>query len=92
MKGRLHAHGCTRCHVRYTDACVDLLDGHCTACRGGRAWQLLIDSAAPHDCCFEKSRLITKDDKERYSLAGGHLWHICTTCSRTHPCKPRRQP
>lgn len=89
IAGTLHAHGCRRCHTRYTDACASAEDALCTSCRGGRAWQLLIDSAAPHDCCREHSRLVTKDEKQTYRLAGAHLWFICKRCARTHPTNPR---
>lgn len=93
MKGSLHAHGCARCHVRYEDACAEPgTDQLCTACRGGRPWQALIDSRLPRDCCREQARLVSKDDKDRYRLAGTRLWFICPGCSRTHPYDPRRPP
>jgi hypothetical protein len=93
LKNSLHAHGCTNCHVRYQDACADVaVDARCIKCRGGRPWQLLIDNAAPQDCCRRLSRLVTKAEKATYSLAGGHLWHICPDCKRTHPTSPRRTP
>jgi hypothetical protein len=91
LSGSRHAHGCTRCAVRYEDACTEhTIDGLCTACRGGRAWQLLIDNAAPHECCTHNSRLVSKAEKITYHLAGTRLWFICATCSRTHPFNPRR--
>lgn len=91
LKNSLHAHGCTNCHVRYSDACADVVnDGRCEACRGCKPWQFMIDSAAPKDCCRRASRMVTKDEKVTYRLAGGHLWHICGTCKRTHPTNPRR--
>jgi hypothetical protein len=93
LSGDRHAHGCTRCRVRYEDACTTPdTDGLCTTCRGGRAWQALIDSAAPHPCCLEHSRLVTKDQKSTYKLAGAHLWFLCRECHRTHPFDPRRTP
>ncbi len=91
LKGTLHAHGCVRCTTRYTDACqTHLEDGLCTACQGGIPWQALIDSAAPHACCQVNSRLVTRDEKAIYKLAGTRLWFICSTCARTHPFNPRR--
>lgn len=91
LKNERHAHGCQRCHVRYEDACADPpTDDLCTGCRGGLVWQLLVDSAAAKDCCRTSIRMVTKDEKQTYRLAGGHLWHICSTCSRTHPTDPRR--
>ncbi len=88
--GRLHAHGCRDCHTRYEDACIAPdQDGRCTACRGGRPWQLLIENARPKTCCIDQSRLASKDDRATYRLAGTHLWWICTSCKRTHPYDPK---
>jgi hypothetical protein len=91
LRNSLHAHGCTRCHLRYDDACADpATDGRCVACRGGKAWQLLIDSNAPRDCCRQQARLVHgKEEKERYRLAGSGLWFICPTCARTFPTNVR---
>jgi hypothetical protein len=90
--GSLHAHGCIRCVTRYQDACrTPAVDGLCTSCRGGRAWQLLIDNALPRDCCREQARLVTKEQKVSYSLAGTRLWFICPSCARTHPFNPRTE-
>jgi hypothetical protein len=92
LKNSLHAHGCVRCATRYQDACTEYgTDALCTACRGGKPWQLLIDSNAPHACCVEHSRLVTKIEKASYRLAGSRLWFICKKCSRTHPFDPRTQ-
>lgn len=88
-KKALHAHGCRRCRTRYVDACATRAeDDLCTTCRGGRGWALLIDNAAPHDCCRVNSRLATKDERVLYALAGRSNWHLCTTCKRTHPFRP----
>ncbi len=93
LKGSLHAHGCTRCHERYVDACQKLKDDAlCTRCRGGRPWMLLIHNAHPQDCCTASSRLASKDEREAYRLAGAHIWFICATCKRTHPYDPTRTP
>jgi hypothetical protein len=86
-KKESHAHGCRRCRTRYVDTCRNKAeDGLCINCRGGMAWQLLIDNRAPHRCCID-SRLATKAEKETYSLAGRSNWHICPHCRRTHPFK-----
>jgi hypothetical protein len=91
LKGSYHAHGCVRCGTRYQDACEShQVDALCTTCRGGRAWQLLIDNAAPHPCCHQHARLVTKDEKQIYRLGGTRLWFICSSCARTHPYNPRR--
>lgn len=93
LSRNLHAHGCRDCHIRYEDACATpAADGACKACRGLRVWQLLIDNAAPKDCCVDTARMVTKDEKKAYRLAGAHLWFICQTCKRTHPTDPRRSP
>lgn len=82
-----HVHACRRCRIRYVDTCRQPgEDDICTGCRGGRPWQLLIDNAAPHTCCIA-ARLVTKDERERYRLAGSCNWHICPTCKRTHTHK-----
>lgn len=93
LKNHLHAHGCKRCHVRYTDACAEpATDTLCTGCRGGKVWQYMVDSAAPHPCC-ENSRLVTAEERQRYALAGKRPWFICPACARTHPYDPiRRTP
>jgi hypothetical protein len=84
LSGSRHAHGCKRCAIRYEDACTDpLTNGPCTSCRGGRAWQLLIENALPQQCCLEHSRLATKDERETYRLAGSTLWWICSRCAPT---------
>lgn len=91
-KKTVHWHGCQRCHTGYEDNCTTkTVDGLCIACRGGRAWQLLIDSRAPRPCC-QAARLVTKEQRETYRLAGGHLWFICPVCARTHPYDPKNPP
>jgi hypothetical protein len=90
FKNTLHAHGCTRCHLRYQDACADpATDARCTTCRGGRGWQLLIDNAAARACCRVSARLVSNEEKDRYRLAGSGLWFICPTCARTFPTNVR---
>lgn len=87
-KKELHAHGCRRCRTRYMDACASRTeDDLCITCRGGLAWQLLIDHRAPHACCIA-ARLVTRQERDTYSLAGRSNWHICPVCKRTHPFKP----
>jgi predicted RNA-binding Zn-ribbon protein involved in translation (DUF1610 family) len=85
-KPRIHAHGCARCDVRYEDACgTPAVDGLCMSCRGGIPWQLLITHRSPQDCCRIESRRVTKDERERYRLAGPktRTWWICPACGRT---------
>lgn len=87
--GTYHAHGCRRCRVRYADACDERRDDDlCTSCRGGIPQ--LLNSYTPRDCCYATSRLVTKDERTSYALAGRSNWHICATCKRTHPAKPQR--
>jgi hypothetical protein len=92
LSGSPHAHGCRRCVTRFQDNCTTPeVDGLCTACRGGKPWQALIDSNLPQDCCRELARLVTKEQKVTYRLAGARLWFFCPTCARTHPFDPRTQ-
>lgn len=91
-RSTVHAHGCRRCRIRYTDTCDTRIDdGLCTGCRGGIVLQYLLDSIAPHHCCATNSRLATKEEKTSYALAGRSNWHICQTCRRTHPINPARK-
>jgi len=91
-KKTVHVHGCPRCRVRFEDTCITpAVDELCTTCRGGKAFELLRENAAPKDCCRRSARLVTKDEKNRYSLAGKSVWHICPTCSRTHPYDPKEK-
>jgi hypothetical protein len=86
-----HVHACRACGIRYVDGCDQINeDDRCTGCRGGRPWQLLIDNAAPRECCL-RSRLATKDERKTYRLAGRSNWHICPVCKRTQGHKPREE-
>lgn len=88
-KKTVHTHGCRRCRTRYEDNCVTpKQNALCVACRGGRAFQLLVDGAKPRPCCVATSRLVTKDELRRYSLAGEASWWICGTCKRTQIYRP----
>lgn len=82
-----HAHGCTRCHLKYQDTCdTPQTNGLCTKCRTGRGWELLIDNARPKDCCrLECRRVTSKQEIATYRLRGDAPWFICTTCARQHP-------
>jgi hypothetical protein len=85
-----HAHGCVRCGIRYEDACADSpTDALCTTCRGGRSWELLIEHNAPADCCRTNSRIVRKEERDTYHLAGSRIWFICTRCARTATFDPR---
>lgn len=90
LVGSLHAHGCSDCHTRYEDACsTPEQDERCIACQGRPPWQYLIDNRNPRDCCRETARLVTKEEKDRFKLAGKHLWFKCKVCARTHPFDPK---
>lgn len=81
-----HYHGCIRCHHRYEDCCTSKdVNDICVWCRGGIGFTILRDNAAPKDCCRQRSRLPTKDERKVYRLAGDGLWFICDECKRTHP-------
>lgn len=82
-------HACRGCGLRYIDGCDEIgEDGLCIRCRGGRPWQLLIDNAAPRECCL-RARLVTKDERKTYRLAGRANWLICPLCKRTFGHKPQ---
>lgn len=86
-----HAHGCTKCRVRYEDDCTDpSVNGLCTGCKGHMPWIVLIENRLPKDCCRVFSREM-KDIKERkqYSLAGSTAWFKCHECGRTQIYDPR---
>jgi hypothetical protein len=84
-----HAHGCVHCGIRYEDACADSsLDARCTTCRGGRAWDLLIEHNAPGECCATHARIVRKEERDTYHLAGTRIWFICTRCARTSTFDP----
>jgi hypothetical protein len=90
-KPKIHAHGCSRCDTRYEDVCgTPAVDGLCVACQGGRPWQLLIDSRAWRACCVAVRRT-TKEERERYRLAGNpkRTWWICADCKRTQVYRPK---
>lgn len=94
MTGRrtYHAHGCRQCRTRYQDNCEQHgEDDLCPKCSGLAPSQLLIDNAAPHDCCYARSRLATKDERKTYHLAGRSNWFLCIACGRTHPTRPIRK-
>jgi hypothetical protein len=93
-KKTVHWHACRRCRLTcYEDNCdTPPINALCTSCRGGRAWQLLVEGRKPRPCCREQARLVRKDEKATYRLAGDTLWFICPTCARTHPYDPKREP
>ena len=77
------------CATRYEDACrTPDVDERCITCRGGRGWHDLIEEARPKTCCQANSRLVTKEQRAAYKLAGGRMWFICKECARTHPFDP----
>jgi hypothetical protein len=92
MRGTLHAHGCLHCHTRFTDACeTPEYDDLCVGCRGGLVWTVMVQSANPRQCCRELARMVTKDEKSQYRLAGTRRWFICPRCARTHPFNPKTE-
>lgn len=88
-KKTVHWHGCRRCRTRYEDTCATPKENElCSACRGGIPFQLLVDNAKPRECCAGTSRLVTKEEQKRYTLAGEASWWICQKCSRTQIYRP----
>ena len=87
--GKLHYHGCIKCHLRYHDACESPAhDSRCPSCITGRisAYQAAIE---PRPCCLTDARLAKKDDRERYTLAGAGPWWLCRTCARQFTNQPK---
>lgn len=82
-----HAHGCRRCHTRYRDACSNpQTNDLCFSCRTGRpGFVELLAGQAPRDCCHVHHRLVSREEKASYTLAGDCSWLICVTCKRTFP-------
>ena len=90
-KKTVHWHGCITCPSAYEDNCSDTTtDGRCALCRGGRGFDLLINNRKPADCCRTDARLVTKEEKTTYRLAGARIWFRCRTCARTHPFDPKK--
>jgi len=84
LKKTWHVHACRGCGNTYRDTCDQAgEDATCDTCSGHRAWQLLVDNASPRTCCLN-ARLVNRDEKKTYRLAGRSNWHICKTCGRTH--------
>lgn len=93
IKGKLHAHGCERCHRRLEDACdTPTIDPLCYSCRTGKPPALWDANRLPIECCFTASRPVSQPERAVYKLAGVRAWHICKTCKRTFPIRPLRSP
>lgn len=89
---RLHAHGCTQCSRRYSDACAQAtVNALCQACKGRQRpiWELDLD---PQACCEVNSVPVTRPEKlMNYRLAGDMPWWICVKCCRTIPFNPAKK-
>lgn len=90
LSGRSHAHGCSECNNRYTDACtIPDIDARCQVCRGTSHGRPMWDeSADPASCCYQHCKEATMQIRGVYGLAGTRTWYRCSVCSRTHPFKP----
>ena len=90
LSGKHHAHGCSECSARYTDACLaPSVDARCQECRGSTHGRPMWDvSGDPASCCYEYSKEATIEVRGAYQLAGERTWYRCSVCSRTHPRKP----
>lgn len=92
--GWAHRHGCVECGLRYDDAC-DTPDenGRCQKCRRNGAYAerpFWIVNGDPADCCKQPGacRVMTYDERMKYTCASAIPWHQCQTCKRTHPYNP----
>jgi len=91
LRNKHHAHGCTECSLRYTDACATPeVNDLCLGCRTGRLERALWDvNSNPDRCCSTQSRKVTDAETVmRYKLGGPGPWYRCTKCSRTHSFNP----
>jgi hypothetical protein len=87
-----HAHGCIKCHLRYSDRCdTPHEDRKCMTCEHGHARSIEQLDRAPKDCCKTHSVLmLNPDELNRYALGGPGPWYQCVGangCARTHPHK-----
>ena len=85
-----HVHSCARCKARYTDRmkCTEpMVNGLCEDCTGaGRpSWDR---DADPIACCMYESEQASRQDRERFELAGSTDWWICRQCQRQSPVHP----
>lgn len=88
----LYAHGCIRCHGRYTikhgeekkdPSFSD--DGLCELCKYGRPRGYDTGQWDARICCLLEAREATKAEVRQHKLAGMGPWYICPTCVRTFP-------
>lgn len=91
-KATFHRHACSVCFGWYDDFCADTdRDGTCVGCRGSRVWQLLIDNAAPRECCRLHGRTASPEDRRSYNLVGEQTWEQCAVCRRSWTRKWRER-
>lgn len=91
MSGKHHAHGCSECHLRYTDACsTPEQNGKCVTCRVGQQRALWDQNSDPAGCCVNAREVKDAETLGKYKLAGPGPWYRCPVCSRTHAHDPRR--
>jgi hypothetical protein len=91
-----HAHGCTKCRLRYADRCdTPARNALCMGCTHGhdRTFEQL--SRDPKDCCKAHSKVMNDSaELNRYALGGDTDWYQCTGlhgCYRTHPHDPTKE-
>lgn len=90
VPGKRHAHGCTACGRRYTDACQEPLVNRTCSCVTGHARSQWDRDSDPQDCCRLYSQpVVNTETLARYALGGDEPWFQCQTCFRTHPRDPR---
>jgi hypothetical protein len=91
LRNKHHAHGCTECSLRYTDACDTPEENwRCLMCRSGQERALWDQNSDPDECCRTLSRQVSDAETVmRYKLGGPGPWFRCDKCSRTHSFNPR---
>lgn len=81
-----HAHRCTTCGRRFTDACGQPeVNTSCMTCKFGHSRPLWHVNHDPQPCCVGAQVMTDPREVVRYSLGGPGPWYQCSTCHRTHP-------
>jgi hypothetical protein len=88
--GKIHAHRCVDCGLRYEDPCWEpRTNGSCGCTLEHHTRPVWLRDRDPKDCCRLYSRLITDvTELEKYALAGNSDWWQCQHCFRSHPNNP----
>ena len=89
--GKIHAHKCVTCGLRYEDVCqTPAINGECGCTLPNHVRPVWLRDKDPQDCCRLYSQPLTHPAVlERYALAGDSGWWQCAKCFRSFPNDPR---